>query len=303
MEKDILKEYEESLYDNKSNIDPCVNREPPFRISHVSQLDTPPASHVHMENDHTDGSIAGDDEVESDHVQMENDHTDGSVAGNVESDSDSDSHDEHQPSQDLLMRSLRYWATSYSISLVALSALLSILKLFHPMLPEDGRTLLRTQHDVATTQMQGGEYYHFGLVQGILSRLKCLSLPVSLRTLTLQFNIDGLPLFKSSRLQFWPILAILKCDYTKSPFIVGIFCGLSKPKCVVEYLQQFISDLKNVLANGVVHNGNRLKVVVSSFVCDAPARAYVKNIKSHNGYSGCDKCDQHGLWRKKMTYP
>ncbi|KAF3834387.1 hypothetical protein F7725_012284 [Dissostichus mawsoni] len=151
---------------------------------------------------------------------MGNDLTDGSVAGNVESDSDSDSHDEHQPSQDLLMRSLRYWATSYSISLVALSALLSILKLFHPMLPKDGRTLLRTQHDVATTQMQGGEYYHFGLVQGILSRLKCLSLPVSLRTLTLQFNIDGLPLFKSSRLQFWPILAILKCDYTKSPFIV-----------------------------------------------------------------------------------
>ncbi|XP_034060980.1 uncharacterized protein LOC117546329 isoform X1 [Gymnodraco acuticeps] len=303
MEKDILKEYEETLYNNKSHLDPCVNREPPFRISHVSQLDTPLASHVHMENDHTDGSLAGDDDVESDHVQMGNDHTDGSVAGNVESDSDSDSHDEHQLSQDLLMRSLRYWATSYSINLVALSALLSILKLFHPMLPKDGRTLLRTQHDVATTQMQGGEYYHFGLVQGILSRLKCLSLPVSLRTLTLQFNIDGLPLFKSSRLQFWPILAILKCDYTKSPFIVGIFCALSKPKCVVEYLQQFISDLKNVLANGVVHNGNRLKVLVSSFVCDAPARAYVKNIKSHNGYSGCDKCDQHGVWRKKMTYP
>lgn len=133
MEKDILKEYEETLYNNKSHLDPCVNREPPFRISHVSQLDTPPASHVHMENDHTDGSVAGDDEVESDHVQMVNDHTNGNVAGNVESDSDSDSHDEHQPSQDLLMRSLRYWATSYSISLVALSALLSILKLSHPI--------------------------------------------------------------------------------------------------------------------------------------------------------------------------
>jgi hypothetical protein len=116
-----------------------------------------------------DGTLDGNDEVESDYVQMENDHTDGSVAGSDgdESDSHSDS-DEHQPSQDLLIRSLRYWATSYSISLVALSALLSILNLFHPRLPKDGRTLFGTQSHVATTQMQGGESFHFGLVQGIL---------------------------------------------------------------------------------------------------------------------------------------
>ena len=126
---------------------------------------------------------------------------------------------------------------------------------------------------------------------------------MNLTTLTLQFNIDGLPLFKSSSLQFWPILAILKCDYTKSPFIVGIFCGLSKPKCVVEYLKQFVRDLKNVLANGIIHKGKLLNVEVSSFVCDAPARAYVKNVKSHNRYSGCDKCDQEGVWKNKMTYP
>lgn len=127
---------------------------------------------------------------------------------------------------------------------------------------------------------------------------------MNLTALTLQFNIDGLPLFRSSRLPFWPILAMLKCDYTKSPFIVGIFSGSSKPKCVVEYLQVFVNDLKNVLANGIVHNGKQLSVQVSSFVCDAPARAFVKNVKSHNGYSGCDKCDQEGVWRNhKMTYP
>ena len=151
IEKDILKEYEETLHNESA---PCVNREPPFTISQVCQLDTTLASHVPMENEHIDGSVDGNDEVESDYVQMENDHTNGSVAGSDgdESDSHSDS-DEHQPSQDLLIRSLRYWATSYSISLVALSALLSILKLFHPRLPKDGRTLLGTQSHVATTQM------------------------------------------------------------------------------------------------------------------------------------------------------
>ena len=110
---------------------------------------------------------------------------------------------------------------------------------------------------------------------------------MNLTTLTLQFNIDGLPLFKSSRLQFWPILAILKCDYPKSPFIVGIFCGLSKPKCVVEYLKQFVRDLKNVLANGIIHKGKLLNVEVSSFVCDAPARAYVKNVSLDSLFRTC----------------
>lgn len=137
----------------------------------------------------------------------------------------------------------------------------------------------------------------------MLSRLSCLHLPTSVTTLSLQFSIDGLPLFKSSKLQFWPILSCLKCDYTKSPFVVGIFCGISKPKSVLEYLQQLVTDLKNVLANGIVHNGKRFTAQVSSFICDAPARAFIKQTKAYNGYSGCDKCFQEGVWRKKMTYP
>lgn len=48
---------------------------------------------------------------------------------------DSDEHNE-----DFLMTGLKYWATSYSVS-----SLLSILKVFHPSLPIDGRNLLGTQ--------------------------------------------------------------------------------------------------------------------------------------------------------------
>lgn len=151
--------------------------------------------------------------------------------------------------------------------------------------------------------MEGGEYYHFGLAKGLLSRLKCLTLPADLYTLKLQFNIDGLPLFKSSKVQFWPILALVNCDYTRSPFIVGLFCGISKPKSVFEYLSTFVEDLEHLLTNGIVYGSKKLKVIVSSFVCDAPARAFVKHIKAHNGYSGCDKCCQVGEWKNKMTYP
>ena len=197
---------------------------------------------------------------------------------------------------------LKQWASTFGITLVAVTALLSILRVHHPELPKDARTLLGTQKKIAVHALGGGEYHHFGLAKGILSKLNSIHLPSSLQTIRLQFNIDGLPIFKSSKVQFWPILSMLDCDYTKTPFIIGLFCGTGKPS-VYDYLKEFVDDLTHLLSNGVTFRGKPLKVMVCSFICDAPARAFVKQMKSHNGYSGCDKCNQVGVWRNKMTYP
>lgn len=79
IENDILKEFKETLAHEREDLYPCVNRAPPVTIS---QLDTPAASRVHLEN-YIDGSTAVNDEIESDDIQMKIDHTDGSVvAGN-----------------------------------------------------------------------------------------------------------------------------------------------------------------------------------------------------------------------------
>ena len=59
----------------------------------------------------------------------------------------------------------------------------------------------------------------------------------------LQTNIDGLPLFKSSNLQFWPILGMVDNMPSKSPFIVGLFCGVKKPSVVSEFVKDFTSDM------------------------------------------------------------
>lgn len=148
--------------------------------------------------------------------------------------------------------------------------------------------------------MAGGENYHFGLPKGLLSHLKGLTLPANLHSLKLQFSIDGLPLFRSSKLQFWSIRALVSSDYSKSPFIVGLFCGINKPKSVIKYLSTSVKDLKHLLTNGIIYKGRKFQVLVFLFVCDASARAFVKNTKAHNGNFGCDKCWQVGDWKNKV---
>ena len=48
---------------------------------------------------------------------------------------------------------------------------------------------------------------------------------------------------------------------------------------------------------------NTFPVKVHSFVCDAPARAYVKGIKYHSGYYACEKCVQSGDYTNKVILP
>lgn len=55
--------------------------------------------------------------------------------------------------------------------------------------------------------------------------------------LELLVNIAGLPLFKSSGLQLWPILYMLQ---DSGVFPVAIFCGNSKPDCWKDYAEWFI---------------------------------------------------------------
>ena len=56
----------------------------------------------------------------------------------------------------------------------------------------------------------------------------------------LQINIDGLPLFKSTKEQFWLILARINQLNVNTPFIVGMYCGNNKPESIEDYLFHFI---------------------------------------------------------------
>ncbi|XP_072566567.1 uncharacterized protein [Paramormyrops kingsleyae] len=70
---------------------------------------------------------------------------------------------------------------------------------------------------------------------------------------------------------------------TKKPFIIDLFCGNSKPPSATEYLKDFVDEVIFLKSNGVSFGGHHYQVEIAACVCDTPARAFVKNIKSHNG--------------------
>lgn len=71
--------------------------------------------------------------------------------------------------------------------------------------------------------------------------------------------------------------------------------GKTKPENPNEYLAEFVTEMEKLLADGLVFEGQTIRVELSTFVCDAPARAYIKQIRPHNAHNGCERCIQEGV--------
>lgn len=146
------------------------------------------------------------------------------------------------PLQNDLSTKLQDWATSYKISHSALTSLLHILSSHYAELPLHSKTLLQTPTNMKSKQLENGEYCHIGLAKE-LNNFLAQNTTFSAEVLKIGFNVDGLPLFLSSNIQFWPILEIVKNTTQSKPFTIGIFCGTSKPILLDKFLHDFINEL------------------------------------------------------------
>ncbi|KAG8173647.1 hypothetical protein JTE90_025291, partial [Oedothorax gibbosus] len=63
-----------------------------------------------------------------------------------------------------------------------------------------------------------------------------------------------------------------------------------------------MDDLEDVFINPII-NSLMYCIHIKAFVCDAPARAFLKCIKPYNGYYGCERCKQKGLYLGRVTFP
>ena len=165
-------------------------------------------------------------------------HLDDSENG-AETSTDSDNSDD-QSASDFdnvpdLIEDLSGWATRNGCTGSALNDLLFILRKQGLCVPKDARTLLQTPRRVNTIQKLGGDYLYLGIESDILKVISThLENFRSNNEVILTFNVDGVPLFKSSNVQMWPILCSVQHF---EPFVVAFYCGNSKPNSVVGYLR------------------------------------------------------------------
>lgn len=210
-----------------------------------------------------------------------------------------------------LAHDLSDWGITGNISHGNFNKLLAILHKGYPLsdyeaLPKDCRTLLRTEKSGTVLVTENGHYYHFGLLEGIyevLSKNKII-LSDSQHIINIDINVDGLPLTKSSKSQFWPILGSLNNVGCDMPFVIGVFHGYSKPGSASELLGTFIKEYLEVKINKFSFDSKDFEIKIDKFIVDIPAKTFILCVKSHNAYFGCTKCTTEGTFiNRRMSFP
>lgn len=119
--------------------------------------------------------------------------------------------EENSDMPNILKSQLRNWVTSYHISTRAVDGLLSVLK-YNGIdeIPKTHRTLLQTPLNVEIDENAGGMLWYYGLEKCLKNIFSGLNRAISIG---LKFNLDGLPLYRSSKTCLWPILGSIYGTY------------------------------------------------------------------------------------------
>lgn len=210
-------------------------------------------------------------------------------------------------SETCIQRDLRLWAANHNITQAALKDVAGIInKNCNTSIASDPRTIMKTPRNVtivslkstdppvitnAVQKKEKQEYWHQGFEHCLRSCFRLMEKDVSI---SININIDGLPIHNSTNQSFWPILFNVNEYPGMRPMVIGIFCGDSKPESAQLYLQPCVDEMKIILRDGLRINGHRLAVRIRCIICDSPARAFVKGTMNYNGLHGCQKCTTVG---------
>lgn len=191
----------------------------------------------------------------------------------------------------------------FIVHYLGLNSLLQILNKILPAdqkLPKDAWTLLRTPKNVIMKQVDQGQLWYYGIRRCI----EDLGAVVDLDgVLQLSFNFDGLPIYNSASKNFWPLLMRVLCPETRA-LVVGVWYGIGKPS-IEEFLSDFVEEMLVLLEVGIeLDNGRIVRVNILNFVCDTPARSFLKNVVGFNAFHGCIICTEVGQYSMhRMSFP
>ncbi|XP_071855403.1 uncharacterized protein [Apostichopus japonicus] len=116
--------------------------------------------------------------------------------------------------------------------------------------------------------------------------------------LSILWNCDGVPLFKSSKTSIWTIQVIInelpKHIRAKHILLCGIWIGNDKPRMDM-FLRPFVEELRKLGTDGIVWKNKHGRVYSAVSSCDAVARCALQNIHQFNGSHGCGLCLHEGV--------
>ncbi len=125
------------------------------------------------------------------------------------------------------------------------------------------------------------------------------------RNISLTWNTDSIPIFKSSKFSVWPFYCVINelsfAQRTKreNMIFLGLWFGDSKPS-MLTFLEPLCDTLNKIEKDGVsvqfagAEEPFICRVLTIAGTCDLPAKALVLNSVQFNGQFGCLKCEQPG---------
>ena len=123
---------------------------------------------------------------------------------------------------------------------------------------------------------------------------------LSCNDISITWNADGIPIFKSSKYSIWPIQCMVNelppHLRPKNVLLTGLWFGHSKPE-MNTFLKPFVNECQQLEETGFLFKDEQVPRKVFTMICcaDSPARAMLKNCKQYNGKYGCDWCEHEGV--------
>uniref|UniRef100_A0A182MMX1 Uncharacterized protein n=1 Tax=Anopheles culicifacies TaxID=139723 RepID=A0A182MMX1_9DIPT len=185
--------------------------------------------------------------------------------------------EKHNPALHFMNR-LRLWGLSHKITHDALDDLLGLIRETTDIqMPANCRTFLKTPKGVGKeiSTVAGGQLWY----QGIQNSIQHCSpyITIALDAISINLFVGGIPMnnCQPGPTQLWPILMQLY-NFPEAPIlVVGVYCGSSKPDNVEGFLRPLVTEMNQLMDDGIIINDHSFGVCFNAFIANASARAFI----------------------------
>ncbi|ODM94800.1 Retinaldehyde-binding protein 1 [Orchesella cincta] len=173
---------------------------------------------------------------------------------------------------------------------------------------------MSTPRSLKIFEVSGGNFVYFSIKAKVYPRIAknfkgyvvdCSPIGIKLQSkvphklISLSLGLDGIPTTGSNNKSFWPILGRIDQFPFEKPFVIGMFHGKSKPSDT-NFLTYLADEIVVLEKTGFQVDNEQLSFRISKILADAPARSFLKGVRTHNSYAACERCTQEADEQTKI---